>query len=108
MVRLSVRLVRSPAEQRRRIVERTALASALIVSLPDGLDEFVSRGVREEAYADASEYLGALIRADRCRAVEEKIERLVEEALESAPPETMTDADWNEMHRALEEAGGSR
>jgi putative addiction module CopG family antidote len=80
------------------------LASDVTISLPDELDEFVSRRVREEAYADAGEYLRALIRADRRRAVEEKIERLVEEALESGPPETMTDADWAAMHRALDQA----
>ena len=61
------------------------MASALTVSLPEELDEFVSRRVREEAYADAGEYLRALIRADRRRAVEEKIEQLVEEALGSGP-----------------------
>ena len=83
------------------------MASALTVSLPEELDEFVSRRVREEAYADAGEYLRALIRADRRRAVEEKIEQLVEEALESGPPETMSDADWTTMHHALDEANGS-
>ena len=82
------------------------MASALTVSLPEDLDQFVSRRVREEAYADAGEYLRALIRADRRRAVEEKVERLVEEALESGPPEPMTDADWAAMHRALDEASG--
>jgi putative addiction module CopG family antidote len=82
------------------------LASALTVSLPEDLDQFVSRRVREEAYADAGEYLRALIRADRRRAVEEKVERLVEEALESGPPEPMTDGDWATMHRALDEASG--
>ena len=80
------------------------MASALTVSLPEELDEFVSRRVREEAYADAGEYLRALIRADRRRAVEERVERLVEEALESGPPETMTDPDWAAMHDALDEA----
>jgi putative addiction module CopG family antidote len=88
-------------------IERTTLASALSLSLPDELDEFVSRRVREEAYADAGEYLRALIRADRRRAVEEKLERLVEEALESGPPGTMSDAEWTAMHRALDEAIGS-
>ena len=83
------------------------MSRALTVSLPDELDEFVSRRVREEAYADAGEYLRALIRADRRRALEEKVEHLVEEALESGPPETMTDADWTAMHRALDEARGS-
>ena len=83
------------------------MASALTLSLPEDLDEFVSRRVREEAYVDAGEYLRALIRADRRRTVEEKIERLVEEALESGPPETMTDADWAAMHHALDEASGS-
>jgi putative addiction module CopG family antidote len=82
------------------------LARALTLSLPDELDEFVSRRVREEAYADAGEYLRALIRADRRRAVEEKLERLVEEALESGPPEALTDADWCAMHDALDEARG--
>jgi Arc/MetJ-type ribon-helix-helix transcriptional regulator len=71
------------------------------------LDGFVSRRVREEAYADAGEYLRALIRADRRRAVEEKIEPLVEEALGSGPAETMSDADWTAMHRALDEANSS-
>jgi antitoxin ParD1/3/4 len=94
-------------EEYRRSCERTTLATALTVSLPDELDDFVSRRIREEAYADAGEYLRALIRADRRRAVEEKLERLVEEALESGPPEPTTDADWTSMHRVLDEAGGS-
>jgi len=83
------------------------LANALTVSLPDELDDFVSRRVREEAYTDAAEYVRALIRADRHRAVEEKLERLVEEALQSGPPEPMTDADWTTMHRALDEPSDS-
>jgi putative addiction module CopG family antidote len=83
------------------------LASALTLSLPDELEEFVSRRVREEAYADAAEYLRALIRADRRRAVEEKLERLVEEALESGSPEALTDADWSAMHGALDEPRGT-
>jgi putative addiction module CopG family antidote len=83
------------------------LASPLTISLPQDLDEFVHRRVHEEAYADAGEYLRALIRADRRRAVEERIERLVEEALGSGPPEAITDADWLAMHRALDEASGS-
>jgi len=65
------------------------LASALTLSLPAELEKFVSRRIQEEAYADAGEYLRALIRADRRRAVEEKLERLVEEALESGPPEAL-------------------
>jgi putative addiction module CopG family antidote len=91
----------------RRSFERTTLANALTVSLPDELDDFVSRRIREEAYADGGECVRALIRADRRRAVEEKLERLVEDALESGPPEPMTDADWTAMHRALDETGGS-
>jgi putative addiction module CopG family antidote len=82
------------------------LASALTLSLPDELEEFVGRRVREEPYADAGEYLRALIRADRRRAVEEKLERLVEEALESGPPEALSDADWSAMHSALDGARG--
>ena len=97
--------IADPQPHRRRSWS-TNLASALTVSLPEDLDQFVSRRVREEAYADAGEYLRALIRADRRRAVEEKVERLVEEALESGPPEPMTDADWAAMHRALDEASG--
>ena len=82
------------------------MASALTLSLPDELEEFVSRRVREEAYADAAEYLRALIRDDRRRAVEEKLGRLVEEALGSGPPEALTDAEWSAMHSALDEARG--
>jgi putative addiction module CopG family antidote len=82
------------------------LTSALTLSLPDELEVFVDRRVREEAYADAGEYLRALIRADRRRAGEEKLERLVEEALESGPPEALTDADWRAMHSGLDEARG--
>ena len=82
------------------------MANALTVPLPDELDDFVNRRIREEAYADAGEYVRALIRADRRRAVDEKLERLVEEALESGPPEPMTDADWTATHRALDEGAG--
>jgi putative addiction module CopG family antidote len=79
----------------------------LTVSLPEEFDEFVSHRVSEGAYADAGHYVRALIRADRRRAVEQKLERLVAEALESGPAEPMTDADWKAMHRELDEASGS-
>ena len=42
--------------------------------------------------------------ADRPPAAEKKIEPLVEEALESGPPNLMTEADWAAMHRALDAA----
>ena len=44
--------------------------NALTVSLPDELDDFVNRRIPEEAYADAGEYVRALIPADRRRAIE--------------------------------------
>jgi hypothetical protein len=42
--------------------------------------------------------------ADRRQAAEQQLERLIEAALASGPPEPMTDADWTVLHGALDAA----
>ena len=71
------------------------------VCLPDSLKAFVETQVAEGGYSSASEYIRDLIRADQKRKVEEKLEALLLEGLNSGEPIEVTEAFWNEKRRQL-------
>jgi antitoxin ParD1/3/4 len=65
--------------------------TSLNVSLPEALKDYVQRRVAEGAFRDPSDYVGALIRGDRKRQAEARLEALLLEGLDSGPAEPM---DW--------------
>ncbi len=68
----------------------------LNISLPDAVKRFVDGRVAQGPYRDASEYVGALIRADEERQTEAPLEAALLDGLDG--PETALDADaWTEM-----------
>ena len=72
--------------------------STVDVTLPDDLKQFVEGRVASHGYRDASEYLCALIEADRLRNVrEELVASLVSAA--RGPSGEMTRQDWDEIRR---------
>ena len=64
------------------------------ISLPDPLKEFVDHQIAEGRYSSVSEYIRELIRDDEKRKVEQRLETLLLEGLESEESElTRQDSD---------------
>lgn len=57
----------------------------LNISLPDSMRTFIDRQVEKGGYGTASEYLRSLIREAKKRQVEDRLEELLVEGMESGP-----------------------
>ncbi|MGB0723706.1 MAG: type II toxin-antitoxin system ParD family antitoxin [Gammaproteobacteria bacterium] len=69
------------------------------VSLPDSLKAFVRERVNSADYSNPSDYVRALIRADKAQA---ELEALLVEGLQSGPPSPLSDADRERFERIIE------
>ena len=72
--------------------------STMNISLPDSMKRFVDEQVREGDYAGASDYVRALIRKDQDVA---KLRALLQEGLDSGPPEPVTEAWFEDLRRRV-------
>lgn len=71
------------------------------ISLPESLKNFVKERTDNTDYSNPSDYIRALIRADKQKAAEEKLEKALLEGLNSGPAEPIDDAFWDRLrHRA--------
>lgn len=68
------------------------------ISLPNSMKRFVDQQVREGDYAGASDYVRALIRKDQDVA---KLRALLQEGLDSGPPEPVTEAWFEDLRRRV-------
>ena len=73
------------------------------IALPDSMKHFVQDRVSEGGYSSVSEYVRDLIRADQRRKVEERIDAMLLEGLDSGPPIPVTPEYWEEKKRKLTE-----
>jgi antitoxin ParD1/3/4 len=73
------------------------------IALPESMKHFVQERVTEGGYSSASEYMRELIRADQKRKVEERIDTLLLEGLDSGQPIPVTPEFWEEKMRRLTE-----
>jgi antitoxin ParD1/3/4 len=67
------------------------------ISLPDQLKDFVDGQVGSGRYSSVSEYVRDLIRDDEKRKVQERLETLLLEGIQSGEPTDMTRQDWNDI-----------
>lgn len=81
--------------------------ASLNISLPQSMKDFVEIQVQESGYSTPSEYIRALVREDRRRREEEKLEALFLEGLNSGEAFEPTPEYWEqkrinliERHRA--------
>jgi antitoxin ParD1/3/4 len=65
------------------------------IALPESMKQFVQERVAAGGYSSASEYVRELIRADQKRTVEERIDALLLEGLNSGEPIAVTDEYWD-------------
>jgi antitoxin ParD1/3/4 len=73
------------------------------IALPESMKHFVQERVAEGGYSSVSEYVRELIRADQKRKVEERIDTLLLEGVESGQPIPVTEEYWDEKKRRLTE-----
>ena len=76
------------------------------IALPESLKHFVQERVVEGGYSSVSEYVRELIRTDQKRKVEERIDTLLLEGLDSGEPIPVTKEYWDEKKRKLAERLG--
>jgi antitoxin ParD1/3/4 len=76
------------------------------IALPEAMKHFVQERVSEGGYSSVSEYVRALIRADQKRKVEERIDALLLEGLDSGTPIAVTPEYWETKKRKLSERLG--
>ena len=69
------------------------------VSLPDSLKHFVQERANSSDYSNPSDYIRALIRADKQRAVEEKLEAALLEGLSSGPSVSIDNKFWERLNQ---------
>jgi antitoxin ParD1/3/4 len=67
------------------------------VTLPDDVDRDLERQMRIAGFDDLSSYLEALLRADRKRLVQEKLESALREGFESGHSIRVTDTFFEEL-----------
>jgi antitoxin ParD1/3/4 len=76
------------------------------IALPESMKHFVQERVAAGGYSSVSEYVRELIRADQKRKVEERIDALLLEGLDSGEPISVTKEYWEEKKRKLTERLG--
>lgn len=72
------------------------------ISLPDDMKSFVDNQISKGGFSTVSEYIRDLIRQDRKRAAEAKLEALLLEGINSGNPVEATPEFWAERRLELE------
>lgn len=73
------------------------------IALPESMKSFVQERVSEGGYSSVSEYVRELIRADQKRRLEERIDGLLLEGLNSGKPIEVTPEYWEKKKKRLTE-----
>ncbi len=60
--------------------------ASLNISMPDELRDFVTRRTKQTNHATPTEYIRSLVREDKKRAEQEKLEKLLLDGLDSGKP----------------------
>ena len=81
--------------------------TSLKVALPEALRDYVESRVAEGAFSDPSDYVGTLIREDRKRQAEARLEALLLAGLDSGPA-PLDAAEWEAIRQEVRERTGAR
>ena len=76
------------------------------IALPEPMKHYVQERVSAGGYSSVSEYIRDLIRADQKRKVEERIDAMLLEGLDSGEPIAVTQEYWDGKKRRLTERLG--
>lgn len=76
--------------------------AALQITLPESEREYVENQVAETANVTPDEYVIRLIREDRVRKANARLDELIREGLDSGPPTLMTPERWQALRDEIE------
>lgn len=75
--------------------------TAMNISLPDSLKDFLDTQVQTRGYSTSSEYVRDLIRNDQIRQVQQRLASLMLESLESGAAIPVDEAYWENKRDAF-------
>lgn len=78
-----------------------ARQTTMNISLPSAYRKFVREQMNEGGFGNASEYVRHLLREEHVRASRRRLQRLLQEGLESGPATPMTPRDWAELQQRV-------
>jgi antitoxin ParD1/3/4 len=73
------------------------------ISLPDAMRDYVEEQIANGSYSTISEYFRELVRQDRERKAQDRLEALLLEGLASGQATPMTAQDWQDIRQAVRE-----
>ena len=74
-----------------------AMSTSFRVSLSTSLRDWVRREVRRKGYGTPNQYFLQLLRHDRLRAEQDRVDATLADALDSGAPAEMTSRDWRQI-----------
>lgn len=78
------------------------------IQLPSSLKQFLDEQVATAGSMNASEYIQRLIAEDQNRKAHEDIDRQLLEAIDSGSSTPLTDQDWDDIRREVQERSARR
>ncbi|MCG3199627.1 MAG: hypothetical protein GHCLOJNM_04151 [bacterium] len=76
---------------------------ALTIDIPEPIQKWLESRLEGSEYKTPEEYVLSLLREERKRSAEERLEELLLEGLESGPPIEYTEESWRKKKDALAE-----
>lgn len=76
--------------------------TSMNITLPEPMRKFIEEQINSGSYGTASEYMRALIREDQKRKVQERLEALLLEGLDSGDPIEATPEFWQDLRGRIE------
>lgn len=78
------------------------------ISLPDSMRAYVEDLVANGGYSSISEYFRELVRLDQKRKAQERLESMLLEGLNSGAATEMTQQDWEDIRKKVQEKVAKR
>ena len=82
---------------------RIMLNTTMDVSLPETLKDYVQQRVAQGAFSNPSDYIRSLIREDRERQADVRLESLLLEGIDSGDPVPLDAAEWAAIRQEVTE-----
>jgi len=77
------------------------MATSMNISLPEALKRFARERAEQAGFANPSDYVRDLIRADRKRAEKERLDRMLMEGLASGDPQLLDSKEWDDIRSEI-------
>ena len=84
------------------------MPSSVTISLPDDMKDFIEERTKAGSFSSTGEFIRELVRADQRQAERERLEKMLQEGLDSGEPIRADDAYWQALRKGVEERASAR